>query len=268
MKDNDTLADYPRLKNRSTVNLTGRLLGGGKNISRPHRSPSSAIKGNVKVNNECNICDNDPSITLPCKHNYCVNCLINQVKTSTIVMVGGRPSFKCYGENCKSHWNARVLGRIDKLTDIDFNKICTEIAEARTRQNAFVAECPGCLVLCQRPNVRTLRVQCPICHKKGKPDFCWECKQPWKGSDTSYCGNEYCSDILTKTKLLNAPLKKAYGIEIRSVRMCPNCRVIIEHKDCCKNITCKCGQTFCFRCLIQKECTKKDCQLAPIQTVD
>ena len=88
MEDRKTLADYPRLKDKSTVNLTFRLDGG-----------------------ECNICYNDLSITLPCKHNYCVDCLIRQVKTSTITEE--RPSFKCYGDKCKSHWDLRILGKIN-----------------------------------------------------------------------------------------------------------------------------------------------------------
>ena len=108
MKDGDTLADYPRLKDKSNVFLTFRLNGG-----------------------ECNICYTDPSITLPCKHNYCVDCLIRQVKASTIA--GERPSFKCYGDDdkCKSHWDLRILGKINNLSDADFNTICIEISKAK-----------------------------------------------------------------------------------------------------------------------------------------
>ena len=84
MKDGDTLADYPRLKDKANVFLTFRLKGG-----------------------ECNICCTDTYITLPCKHNYCVGCLINQVKTSTIT--GKRPSLNA------TETSVNLIGTFDYL---------------------------------------------------------------------------------------------------------------------------------------------------------
>ena len=241
MKDGDTLADYPRLKDRSNVFLTSRLFGG-----------------------ECNICCTDPSLTLPCKHNYCVDCLINQVKTSTLT--GERPSFKCYGDKCQSNWDLRILGKIGNLSDVYFNMICTEISKAKIRQDPLVAECPGCYGLCERIDTSRPRTRCRTCNSEGKKDFCWECKNPWETSNNTYCGNDACKKAWIKYELSSAPLKKAScGNEIRSVRMCPQCRTIIEHIEKCRNMTCKCGVTFCFRCL--KQSCSGNCSLAPVQTV-
>ncbi|KAH3877087.1 hypothetical protein DPMN_000944 [Dreissena polymorpha] len=64
------------------------------------------------------------------------------------------------------------------------------------------------------------------------------------------------------------------GVESPAIRACPGCWILIEHNEGCNQMTCRCGQKFCFLCLKTAnsngayQCVPVDskCPVAPVQT--
>ncbi|KAH3817102.1 hypothetical protein DPMN_118631 [Dreissena polymorpha] len=60
-------------------------------------------------------------------------------------------------------------------------------------------------------------------------------------------------DALVRTQRLrlikNCETKTVFGVECPAIRACPSCGMLIEHKEACKHMHCRCSQKFCFICL-------------------
>ena len=114
-----------------------------------------------------------------------------------------------------------------------------------------VQQCPFCHFHCEWQS-NSNRVQCVVCTKKnGKPtEFCWQCLNSWKGGLLS-CGNEECGSLESKLQLLQTCETNTIGAvpNVPSVRACVKCGALINHKEACKHMKCRCGYEFCFICL-------------------
>ena len=117
-------------------------------------------------------------------------------------------------------------------------------------------QCPGCQTYCQRIQTDSPQVICIVCTKKMKKNniFCWSCLKSWNNPGSYQdCGNSDCKSSKFQ-QLQNCKKKKfrdALGkvIFTPEVRACPKCFTILEHKSGCNEMTCKCGERFCFICL-------------------
>ncbi|XP_069474343.1 E3 ubiquitin-protein ligase DDB_G0292642-like [Ambystoma mexicanum] len=187
------------------------------------------------------------------------------------------------GKKCGKEWTYVEIRRHALLTDDEQRMFEEKMALIAAKQFCEYKECPGCKSYVERKDLTNLRVLCIICRSMNKAttEFCWQCMSPWKGAGTSSdrCENPGCADPRLKI-LEECIVKDLPGSEIKncpSIRACPTCGVMIEHKTMCKFVVCiQCHIEFCFACLEigtvckaskpnawYKDCTKP---IAPRQT--
>ncbi|XP_062943116.1 E3 ubiquitin-protein ligase RNF217-like [Cynocephalus volans] len=160
------------------------------------------------------------------------------------------------GEKCGAQWSYPEVRRSAMLGASEQRDFEQKLALFALRLYCDFKECPGCKSFVERKDQTSLRVLCTICTStQGKDyEFCWQCLKAWKGPGTSSvrCGNEGCRDQILHV-LATCATKDLPGSEVRdcpSIRACPTCGLLIEHKKMCKYVTCsQCHVAFCFACL-------------------
>lgn len=139
--------------------------------------------------------------------------------------------------------------------------------------NSVGDECPKCGYYCQRIAEDNDRAACMRCVRAGTFfEFCWKCKSQWK-RDHKCISEEDVKDLLQNCK--TKEIKFSNIPNVPSIRLCPNCGALIEHKDMCKEMKCyRCEKSFCFVCLKMckdghLDCSSSfsKCPVAPIQIV-
>ncbi|XP_014454209.1 E3 ubiquitin-protein ligase RNF217 [Alligator mississippiensis] len=169
------------------------------------------------------------------------------------------------GQKCGEEWSYQEVRQNALLTEEEQEEFEKKLVAFAAKYYSDLKECPKCKSFVERKDLTNLRVHCILCLSlKGEQfEFCWQCLKPWKGSGTSSvkCANVGCRnqslDILANCKLKPLP-----GSEIRdcpSIRACPTCGRLIEHKEKCKYVMCtQCHVEFCFACLeTAQECQAK-----------
>nr|XP_014967005.1 E3 ubiquitin-protein ligase ARIH2 isoform X1 [Macaca mulatta] len=160
------------------------------------------------------------------------------------------------GKKCGAQWLYPEVRRCTQLSDSEQQEFEQGLAQAAMRRYCNLKVCPGCRSLVERKDPAELRVHCTVCCTiRGVPyDFCWQCMQAWKGPmlSSNRCGNEDCRDpilhILATCATKDLPDSSIQGCP--SIRACPECGLLIEHKERCKYVTCsRCDTKFCFACL-------------------
>ncbi|XP_069474345.1 E3 ubiquitin-protein ligase DDB_G0292642-like isoform X2 [Ambystoma mexicanum] len=172
----------------------------------------------------------------------------------------GKIKFHCPadvgGKKCGKEWTYVEIRSHAVLTDEEQTLFERKIAPIAAKQYCDYKECPGCKSFVERKDLENLWVWCVICKsmKHKSHEFCWQCLKPWKGSGKTSvrCENPGCADPRLKI-LEDCCVKDLPGSEIKncpSIRACPTCGVMIEHKIMCKYVMCKqCQVEFCFACL-------------------
>ena len=147
-------------------------------------------------------------------------------------------------------------------------------------------QCPSCKSYCERQN--NSQVKCSTCTHGSyyyfPYIFCSYCCEKWKDpSDLQNCGNKDCSRnemyVVTHPPMTHFTGAGGKLVEVPTIRMCPKCATVIEHKGGCSQMRCWiCGFNFCLICLRELSrngglCTTATynisitCNLAPIQKV-
>lgn len=140
--------------------------------------------------------------------------------------------------------------------------------------------CPTCGVLCKRYSAKSPMVRCNNCSKfKGiNFVFCWFCLDAWTFDHN--CGDGHLNptqasqvqEILNNCEKITVQYSNVPNVP--SLRLCPNCMLLIEHAEQCKEVLCvSCKTSFCFICLSVKPSHGKlacggyntPCNVAPIQ---
>jgi len=115
-------------------------------------------------------------------------------------------------------------------------------------------ECKTLLYRNQKDNNFTVRTECPLCSSSV---FCWGCNEKW--SDGHICDTSFKAqtmEIISKcdTKQIGNVKK------VPSIRCCPKCNQLINHRSACKHMKCSfCKTDFCFVCLKMKKKTSWQC---------
>lgn len=196
------------------------------------------------------------------------------------LLKAGKYRFCCPHANpdntiCGREWPYFLVRHVACFTDAENQEIEGKLTENGLQQASGSQPCPGCDIWCQRKDATNNRVTCHHCTKKkgATYDFCWACSREWKAGQK--CGHDDCDGRNSRIRVLaDCPMKKIYGVEVPSRRGCPECGMLIEHKEACKHMTCEtCNQGFCFVCLQPRlgsdkwPCAwNKDCEVAPRQT--
>ncbi|XP_038126349.1 putative E3 ubiquitin-protein ligase ARI6 [Cyprinodon tularosa] len=177
----------------------------------------------------------------------------------------GQNTFVCAVFGCDAVWPFEEVCKMAQLTtqEIKYFKMNMDFNASNKRK------CPGCMSHVARQNEFNLCVSCKECTaKKGRQyEFCWQCLREWKGPKPRWdsCENEGCSNTVLQT-LQTCPDTTIAFISCPSIRACPTCGSLLEHKgNHCKHLTCpRCKVKFCFVCLKTfNECSKTSGILAP-----
>ncbi|XP_033726370.1 E3 ubiquitin-protein ligase RNF19A-like [Pecten maximus] len=217
--------------------------------------------------------EEEPRCLMSCNHaitpdnlyGYCWNELTEQ-----------RTLFKCFADNddggrCDWEWFFPEVAEYACLSKDERVLFESRINRNWVNLTAGVRECPFCRCVCERQKPNDPRVLCIYCRDAGEPnfEFCWYCLYPWK--DNHSCSKDSARQILSTCA--RKEIVKVPGCP--AIRACPNCKILIEHKDQCKHMDCRnCRTTFCFICLQVKgqngfSCGSYNtkCAVAPIQKV-
>ncbi|XP_006893556.1 PREDICTED: uncharacterized protein LOC102854719 [Elephantulus edwardii] len=155
------------------------------------------------------------------------------------------------GEKCGAEWPYPEVRRCAVLSDTEQREFEQKLALMAAKLYCDYKECPRCKSLVERKDLTTIRVFCIICTNY---EFCWQCLRAWKGAGkpSDRCDNVGCRDPSLDT-LASCVTKDLPGSEIQgcpSIRACPTCGMLIEHKEKCKYVVCsRCHVEFCFACL-------------------
>lgn len=188
----------------------------------------------------------------------------------TDIIKRGRFKFPCANPTCRYEWEYFLVRHVACFTEEEMQNFEKRLNQNFLNKEKGIQNCPGCQVFCYRRQGTGNRVCCPMCTKSRgrKYDFCWICLNEWK-SDTSLfsCGNQDCDGKDKRIEILaRCPTKIICGKECPSIRGCPNCGLLIEHKDKCAHMKCtNCPDFgFCFACLRKKENDKWKCKRYPV----
>ncbi|XP_071179599.1 uncharacterized protein [Mytilus edulis] len=214
---------------------------------------------------------------MPCGHAIGPESLTAYCRS---LLTSGKYEFRCPHMDpsyCGRIWEFYTVNKLAVLTKQERKEFETQIAMNFLRKAVGIQECPRCQSYCERMDRKDVRVVCPVCSRKpgGRFEFCWFCLRKWSTSGTAECGNLDCSGEDPRKKILReCPEKKVVEVSCPSVRACPKCGLMIEHREACKQMECPCGQKFCFICLKMADARGQytcgawnfKCVKAPVQT--
>ncbi|XP_007941564.1 potential E3 ubiquitin-protein ligase ariadne-2-like [Orycteropus afer afer] len=159
-------------------------------------------------------------------------------------------------KKCGAQWSYPEVRRCASLSDSEQREFEQKLALLAAKLYCDFKECPKCKSLVERKEPTTLRVLCTVCASvlHVSYEFCWQCLRAWKGSGkpSDHCANTGCKDpnldVLASCTTKDLPDSEVRGCP--SIRACPTCGLLIEHKEKCKYVVCsRCHVEFCFACL-------------------
>jgi len=270
--DRRTLADCNIVYGSTLVLVTGVHGGTSINYNRYSNCPElKDLPGYVTVTTteqDMISLDDSPDekrAKMPCGHVIGRESLKSHCQS---LLSKGMSKFTCpdvsTGKICGKEWPYFVVRHVICFTEKENAKFEQRLSENYLNRASGIQQCPGCETWCCRKDKTTNRVTCAICTRKNKKnyDFCWVCLGKWIGFNSKLCGNADCDGTDKRIGILaKCPTKdigqKIWGYEekceILTMRGCPKCGIIIEHKTKCKHMQCEiCKHEFCFACLKPK----------------
>ena len=257
------LSDYPGMGNNAAVFIVMRLKKGSARKVDPSvaRSKGPCIVSRIEYAEP--VC-----VVMPCHHAihpdelvaFCHNEVYDKHKWE----------IQCFMPRCGRNWPMSLLVK-SGMTQEELNLLSKGMSTnyCRFNSDASIQKCRGCHCYCERIDKTRNDVRCTQCTRKnGKPyEFCWLCSQP--------CTCSHKCKVGEKLQILsNCNETTINGVKCPSIRSCPKCGTLIEHKEACKHMTCLvCQQDFCFVCLCLKGSTwpcggyRSPCTPAPRQVV-
>ena len=200
---------------------------------------------------DCTICTDDSGLRMACSHFICPDDILNWAWQQLSNM---KHEISC--AECPEIISQDDIIRFG-LPTLEEKQFLLTAFSTNLCESQDIQECPQCRTLCQRTRTDNPQVHCTVCPKK--PGnlfmFCWYCMREWNNpSNYQICGNVGCKSEIIE-KLVNSPFKDIgdlHGKRVRipSIRACPKCHTLLEHKELCNQFTCSfCKLLFCFICL-------------------
>ena len=144
---------------------------------------------------ECQRCEKDgDAVVMPCSPDcaICPSCLVSYSLSRAL---GGMNLTMICCSTCTQEWTLGVIEKYGAATDEELEQISRRLSENSLLQDGTI-RCPGCEMFCKRDNRgQNARVKCENCRQEKRNNywFCWYCRNPWKGPQTSKeCGNKEC----------------------------------------------------------------------------
>jgi len=266
LSNDQKLEDYGIQSERNLISTTYRVAGGAS-TENSHRLNVKQLPSHIKTTFQMDCITLDDSkeecrALMPCGHAVSADTMFQYVKS--LIEKLHVKCVVCPVINCGKTWNWDDVCAVADMTSDEYIRYSKIINE---RNNSKKLKCPHCMVLTDRPHeLNKNRVNCSHCKKD---DFCWSCGQLWKGKGYQLCGNSSCATEVINKKLQTCPMisptyldssAKWFPVKMPSIRACPGCLFLIEHKRECKHMACPaCKTSFCFVCLGLKKDGKWPC---------
>src|SRR6218665_1689577 len=155
--------------------------------------------------------------------------------------------------NCNREWDYYLVRHVACLSTDEMKEFEKKISDNYLQKANGMQKCPECSTWCYKGPGTGNYARCRLCNK----DFCWACMGNWIGpSNRRSCGNFDGDGRDCRTRILaECPTKKIGGCQAcPTMRACPKCGMLTEHKDACAHVTCPtCGYGFCCICLQGKK---------------
>lgn len=167
-----------------------------------------------------------------CTHPFCLDCISKYVEVKVESVIG---RIDCPGLDCKNQLDPfscmPVISRLlfEKWSDL----LCESLVLGLESCYCPYQDCSA-LVLNECEN-KLKKTKCPNCKK----NFCFRCKIQW------HAGYK-CSEsrhLRDRNDILAGEL-----IEEKKWTRCYNCGHSVERISGCREIKCKCGVRFCYKC--------------------
>ncbi|KAM7208106.1 hypothetical protein V8F20_001652 [Naviculisporaceae sp. PSN 640] len=184
---------------------------------------------------ECVACLSDfprKSLILTTCHPYCLSCFASLI-TAAISNEAQWPP-KCCLNPIPSRTITKTLSKTKSKSHASLLRLYREKSIEYAIPPADRIYCPhpsGCSLLVQSYDKASKTARCSKNHT-----FCVLCRQcpPHKGSEP--CPEDKDSQLL-------AEIAAEYGW-----RRCLRCSMLVEHREACAHMTCRCGAQFCYVC--------------------
>lgn len=185
-----------------------------------------------------------------CIKNAYKKCIFDSNQTEVLCPVAS----ECSG----AVWKTTSVLKVLKLNKEESSKCYLKLNENYVSKNHDTMKaCPGCKYIVRKEGINHNRVRCPNNECPFKKDWCFKCRQQWRGKSSNYkiCGNSNCRDskIANVTSLLiNTQLKTIDNVSgVPNTRLCVGCTSVLTWTERCKHITCQhssCKHQFCIIC--------------------
>ncbi|KAI5235239.1 hypothetical protein E4T43_09402 [Aureobasidium subglaciale] len=180
---------------------------------------------------ECLTCGSDDvpvtrSAKLPCGHRMCNSCL-RRIFTMSIKDPQHMPPKCCSSDHIP-------LKHVDHLFDDRFKLLWNTKYQEYTTKNRIYCPAKGCGQWIKPANIHKLNGRkcgrCPSC----RTNVCTLC-------NNKFHTNRDCPNDPDTKKLVDMAKEKGW-------QRCHNCRAMIELREGCNHMTCRCGADFCMIC--------------------
>ena len=192
-------------------------------------SISRSMNRKVSHQFQCQICLNKakevPELYVaPCQHkqSFCESCMHEY----TIYLVSQFQEVTCPNSQCDTLIDTN--GKFFKELPLDIQKKYTKLHNFYlTLNDSSIKMCPReeCDGILKKDSEQAQTMTCSLCQVK----FCGKCLMKEHSGD--------CDDYQVEFLLKNHKYKR-----------CKKCKMVIEKNQGCNQITCKCGNQFCYVC--------------------
>ncbi|KAH8131206.1 hypothetical protein LI328DRAFT_161343 [Trichoderma asperelloides] len=203
-----------------------------------------SIKKDSSSEMECPacFCEAEDPIRMSCDHVYCSNCFIQMCeaeKTATrefrICCVKATNSG---GTTCQKSFSLSEIQ--EHLPAEAFEAVLEKSFES------YVSRHPGDFTYCQTPDCdQVYRIASPDCERPST----FTCKKCLV-SICTFCHSSHPGKPCDKAKSIAQSILSDKTKEALGIKSCPKCSMLMEKRDGCNHMTCKCGAHVCWVCLM------------------
>lgn len=207
---------------------------------------------NQQTTEQCIVCfdsfnSNDLTSNLSCQHSICKLCmrqyLLNSIDTATTY------NLKCVEPSCNNKITPIV---VQSILDLDtYNRYMKQYESERLNNDPSVRWCST--IDCNTPLYGTTNSPRIKCHKCNQYT-CFNCRITWHYGYSCHDIQQQLID--NKTRDADNEFINYCQLHPDKYRQCYKCGIMIEKRDGCDKMTCRCGGRMCMKCgSINARCT-------------
>uniref|UniRef100_A0A8R1E3K4 RING-type domain-containing protein n=1 Tax=Caenorhabditis japonica TaxID=281687 RepID=A0A8R1E3K4_CAEJA len=236
-----TVEAYEEL-HRSLANLTSQVF---KLLTSRQTLPQPA--------SECPACFCETDVTgdfyrLECGHTMCRPCLNNMIRARISESMRGF-KFQCQVANCGEIVGPTellniILGDSSRIRELDSRKLqrLTECA-----REFLIYSSDARMKACDTTDCHGIRVKSP--GDVLNPKKCLSCNRAYCRQCLSITHPNVTCEDFARLQIPDQSIAEYVRVKgYDKVKPCPKCQVLVEKKDGCNHIECKCGVHFCWLC--------------------